>query len=36
MFISPMSVNNRTFHERLLDAHSGWAIVDDNRLPRSI
>jgi len=22
------------FHERLLDAHSGWAIVDDNRLPR--
>lgn len=26
--------NHFRCHERLLDAHSGWTIVDDNRLPR--
>jgi hypothetical protein len=31
-----MSVNHIPFRERLLDAHAGWAIVDDNRLPRLI
>lgn len=39
MSILPVLVTDQRnlflFHERLLDAHSGWAIVDDNRLPRS-